>query len=88
MNCKIMLSSPVVHALTPSGSYEVDITRAERRARTFSAEYLRGYLEHYESTRGPVSRVLTQISGFLCMPSEPAEIVGFRRALDSKVVSR
>jgi hypothetical protein len=81
-----MMSPQTVHCLDEGGiSYLLARERAEKKAEGLSTDYLRGYLDHYESGRGPIKRFFTKMYDALDLASEPAEVVGFRKALESRV---
>ena len=66
-------------------SYDLAVERAEKEAQSRSIDYLKGYLESYESRRGIVRKTLTKVLDALCLSSEPSIIVGFRKTLEKKI---
>ena len=67
--------------------YTSDVREAEEEAQLLSTDYLRGYIESYETNRGVIKRTLTRVGNALDLATESPKIVGFRKTLENRTSS-
>jgi len=69
-------------------SYSLEVEKAQTEAQFLSTDYLRGYLDHYESRRGVIKKALAKVFNALDLTFENPKITGFKKVLENRVNSK
>jgi hypothetical protein len=84
-----MMNAQTAHGMVQASiSYDLAIERARAEAQPLSTDYLRGYLDHYESGRGTVRRVIERVFNAFDITFESPKITGFKRVLEERLNSK